>query len=411
MVVQGKGLERLQARAPRIGGNRTCGFRWPIFRAGSNRQPAITEQTSAAPADGQRRWTLQLDQRAFGVLWLVVDLTSARAADAATFDLPDLRVLSAERQSGFIAIEGGPDQKLDVKATDAAGQPLSPVDPADVPAPRGYAPKERIVAAFRAVRPGFRVAAQETRYDRKAVPTAICDKASLTSVIGESGQEQHKAEFVLRAVGVQSLRIELPEKVNLWATLIDNRPIEVRVVEGEGNALSGWIVPLPQGSDPGQTHVVQLFYRTEGESLRTTGTLRQVAPRIDAVSGQGDRQPIEILDREWTLYHPADTEITSSSGQFEPVVKPSRESFLGRLHQSLSLVSPAELWQKALVVAITAAVLGIFFFAYRRRGIVGAAVTAVIGVTIGGVLLVLSFVSHSPLGMVDRDVKSAATVK
>ncbi len=379
MVVQGGGLQKLQVALPESAGT---SLRFSLVNppgVAAISPSRITEQTSAAPADGQRVWTLQLDQRAFGLLWLVVDLTAPRAADAAAFDLPGLRIVAADRQSGFVAVEGGPDQQLDVTATDGAGRPLIDVDPADIPVGFGYVPQERIVASYRTVRPDFRVSVKETRYDRRPVPTAVCDAARLTSVLGESGQRQHKAEFNLRAVGVQSLRVELPAEADLWATLIDGRPIEVRVLEKGADGRAAWIVPLPQGSNPGAAHVVQLFYRTDGESLETAGTLSQNPPRIAAVSGQGETQPVEILVREWTLFHPAETEITSSSGQFEPLEKPTRITLLGRLQQSLALGTPAQLWQKALWIALAGGAIAIFCFAYRRRGVAGAVVTALLG--------------------------------
>ncbi len=379
LVVQGGGLQKLLVALPEAAGTN---LRFSLVNPGgpaSARQPRITEQTSAAPAGGERVWTLQLDQRAFGLVWLVVDLTSPRSADVVQFDLPGLGIVSADRQNGFVAIEGGPDQQLEVVAVDAAGQPLIDVDPADIPVARGYAPKERIVAAYRAVRAGFKITLHETRFDRLAVPTAFCDQARLTSVVGEGGQQQHKSEFILRAVGVQSLLVELPAEANLWATLIDGRPTEVRSHAARGDGSKAWIVPLPQGTDPGQAHTAQLFYGTEGASLESSGKITLVPPRIAAISGQGETQPIEILDREWVLDHPAQTEITSSNGQFEPLVKPTRLSFLGLLHQGLALASPSALWRKALLTAVASIAIGVFLFAYRRRGIGGAAITAVVG--------------------------------
>ena len=380
LVIQGGGLQKLQVALPESTGTN---LRFSLVdppNAALDRQPRITEQTTTV-TDGQRVWTLSLDQRAFGLLWLVVDLTAPRAADKTSFDLPALRVLSADRQSGFIAIEGGPDQELSVTATDAAGQPLSEVDPADIPVALGYAPRERIIAAYRTVRPGVRLSLKETRFDRMPVPTAVCDRASLTSVLGKSGQQQHKAEFVLRAVGVQSLRVELSadSSARLWAALIDGRPIEIRMLEAAADGAAAWAIPLPSTSDAGRAIMVQLFYQTDGRSLETSGTFVQKPPRILAISGEGETQPIEILDREWTLHYPEATEITSSTGQFEPIEKPTRVSFLGHLHHSLALASPSELWQKTFFVAIFGAAIWIFFFVYRRRGVAAALLTGVVG--------------------------------
>jgi hypothetical protein len=392
LVIQGGGLQKLQIALPEsVGTNLRFSLVDPPG-ADPAQRPRITEQTAAPAADGERIWTLPLDQRAFGLVWLMVDLTAARPADATSFDLPGMRILSADRQNGFVAVEGGPDQQLKITARDAGAQPLLEIDPADVPVASGYIPQERIVGAFRAVQPGYRVALQETRFDRQAVPTVVCDKARLTSALGAGGQQQHKAEFILRAVGVQSLLIKLPDDATPWASLIDGRPVEVRVEKGaDGEA---WLVPLPQSSDPAQPHAIQLFYGTEGTKLENSGTLREVPPQIAAVSGQGVEQPVEILDREWTLYHPDETEIISSSGQFEPVERPGRHSLLGQLHASLVLAAPRDLWQKALWTAIAGAVIGVFFFAWRRRGAAGAVVTLLVGLILAIGVLYFTFASQ-----------------
>ncbi|MGE5194574.1 MAG: hypothetical protein ACM3U2_18945, partial [Deltaproteobacteria bacterium] len=392
LVVQGGGSQKLQIALPESAGTNLRFSMVDPPGVDPLQCPRITEQTAAAPADGQRVWTLALDQRAFGLVWLSVDLTAPRPAGAASFDLPGLRIVSADRQSGFVAVEGGPDQQLEVTALDAAAQPLPEIDPVDVPVPSGYAPQERIVAAYRTVQPGFRVAIKETRFDRQAVPTAVCDKARLTSALGAGGQQQHRAEFILRAVGVQSLLVELPDEASLWATLMDGRPVEVRVEARDGS--KAWLVPLPQGSDPGQAHAVQFFYGTEGTSLEGSGTLRQAPPRILAVSGQGAGQPIETLVREWTLFYPDETEIISSTGQFEPAEKPSRPSLLGQLHRSLVLASPRDVWQKGVWAAIVGAAIGIFFFAWRRRGISGAAVTGLVGLVLAIAVLFFSLANQ-----------------
>ncbi|MBI3866610.1 MAG: hypothetical protein HY290_32410, partial [Planctomycetia bacterium] len=76
IVVQGGGLQKLQVALPESAGTN---LRFSLLEPPNEPQaqvPRITEQTSVPPADGQRFWTLQLDQRAFGLVWLAVDLTS-----------------------------------------------------------------------------------------------------------------------------------------------------------------------------------------------------------------------------------------------------------------------------------------------------------------------------------------------
>jgi hypothetical protein len=376
MVVQGGGLQRLQVSLPEaVGTNLRFSLLQPPYEP-QGQVPRITEQTSTPPANGKRVWTLQLDQRAFGLVWLVVDLTSPRRADVKTIVLPGIIVTSADRQNGYVAVEAGPDQQLDVTAVDAAGQPLVEVDPADVPAPQEYVPHERIVAAYRVIRPDYQISLAETRYDRQAVPTAFCDRARLTSVLGEGGQQQHKAEFSLRAVGVQSLQVALPDGATLWATSVAGRPVEVRK---EAAPRQGWIVPFPAAMNPAEPVAVELFYRTSDTAVAGTGRLSQKPPRIMAIGGRGDEEPVEILTREWVVYHPSETEITASTGEFEPVQRPSRATFLGGLHHALSHLSPHDFGRRGPTVGVVAAVIFVVFYVYRRRGAKAAGLTVLAG--------------------------------
>lgn len=373
--IAGGGVRELRLSLPESTGT---GFRFQLLRG----DVRVTEQTASEPANGQRVWTLKFDQRTFGLMAIAADLETPRAKDAANFVMPALRIDAAERQSGYVAIEAASDQQVQVKAADAGGQPLSDVDPVDLPLALAYAPRERIIAAFRSIQPGYQLTLSDHRFDREAVPTAICDRATLATILGDSGERQHEASYSLRAVGVQSLHVQLPHSAILWATVLDGRPIEVRRAS-EGSDGTIYLVPLSNSSQPETARSLQLFYRTTRDEFRGSGSIRQSPPRLSAMTGQGSLQPVEVLQQEWKVHLPRQIEITSSTGEFEPIEKPQRTSYLGILQSRISLDSPSVLLWKLLPVAIAIAVLYVLRYAVRQRGTRGFAV-----VLLGGILIV-----------------------
>ena len=65
-----------------------------------------------------------------------------------------------------------------------------------------------------------------------------------------------------------------------------------------------------------------------------------------------------------------------------------------KLVESYMPAAPSELWQKAAMASIVGTAIGIFFFAYRRRGVAGAAVTVGLGLVLA-VIVALNFTPFS----------------
>ena len=286
----------------------------------------IVEQRPGETADGLRTWTLQLDRRARGDFVLLVDVqTPIPAGDAAGGDAPVddaadadaavvdqdadaddatatdaaagaptrgpfspfvLNVLNADRQSGHIAIEAGNEQHVQIAAVNAEGNPLAPVDPVDFP-PAYYRPVERVVAGYQYVRPGWSIDVTETRYDRHAVPTAVVHAAYIASVLGKTGEFQHQADLTFTAIGVQNLKVRLPENGELWATLVDGQPVGAR-----GRPMTGADHPArvdAQTSGGVQPPTLRLSLSHPRRPARPVVRPRAAgAPQVSAITG-GDR--------------------------------------------------------------------------------------------------------------------------
>jgi hypothetical protein len=360
--ISGGGLRSLNVRL-----SESAGENLQFRLSGANAR--IVEQLPGDVENGLRQWTLNLDQRVTGRVVLAVDATTQRN-DSNEYDAHLITVPDAERMSGYIAVEGSPDQQLEVLTNSAAGVALQTVDPIDVPSPSFYSPRERIVGAYRFNVPGHSVAVAETRFERVAIPTAVCYWSDLRSVIGRTGELQHRAEFQFVAVGAQGLRVRLPESAGdtsarseLWSTSIDGRPIEVRSTNGV------YVVPIPTGSEPGQQHKLVLFYRTFGPTLAEVGQIKQVPPQVSVIHGEGTEQRLETLEQNWTLHYPNGTMLTSSTGDFSPTRTLDSVSILGNLREQFTQIDRASLVRNGSIAAALLILVGAIALSLRRLGI------------------------------------------
>jgi len=362
VLIDGGGLRTLQFTLPEATGE---DLRFVLY----NRNLRIVEQQAGDVQEGARVWTLRLDQRYRGWLRLSVDIEIPRG-DAETFAVPTLRLNGAERDSGFTAIEGSGEQQLTVTAVDGAEEPLTEVAPEELPRPVAYAPRERIVAAYQHVQPTRRITLSETRFDRLAVPTAICDELKMESILGETGYLQHRATFVFRAVGIQGLQMTLPADAALWSTVVDEQPVEVRRV-GET-----YRVPMSISADDQEPHEVVLSYTTQIAPLGSSGELSQAPPQLAVVGGAGDVQPLEILKQSWTMHHPRETRLLSAHNLYQPDEEPVAPSLLGNMQLATSIGNWQELFLKAVLLIVVLAVLALVTVGFRKQGVLGAVLVA-----------------------------------
>ncbi len=353
--------------------------------------------------------------------------------------LPQLRILAADRQHGFIAIEAEGDQRLKIEGLDVAKAKLPEVDPIDLPMPAAYFPSQRIVAAFRYVMRGYDVSVSDERFERLPVPTAICRVASITSVLSAAGEFQHQATFQFSAVGVQSLRVQFDAlssplplgeggrrpgegnersaklssrdsssaepasasqstaapltpalspaagerergKADLWAALIDGQPVEVRRTE------DSFLIPLPPSDDVEDERTLQLFYRTHVPALSGTGELRQPPPELTVLNGAGTSQPMQVLDQQWQLHYPYDLLLTDSHGAFVPDSPLEFTSWLSQLPQSLVLPDQWNISRMLGAVLVVLLLVGLMWVGFRW-GWIGAATLPIVAALLLAVLL------------------------
>ncbi|MEI8019389.1 MAG: hypothetical protein WCH39_14385, partial [Schlesneria sp.] len=356
--VQGGGIRTINVALPEFAGT-ALRFECPY--------PRIIEQKSAAPKNGERVWTLQFEQRLRGQALVICDIELPRG-ESKDFVVPQCRFVDAERQNGYLAIEAGSEQRLTIAATDAGGSALPEVDPLELPNVF-YQPNERIVAVHRSPAPGAVVTVSEQKFEKLPIPTAICPLLEISTILGGTGELQHRATFQLSIAGVQGLHVTLPNGTTLWATLVDGHPVEIR---RSGDVylvpLTATNTPSPQGA--GGLRTLQLFYRSTVTTNSPLGSVKQPPPSLTVESGQRTALPVEVLEQKWDLYYPEETRLIDSHSPLEPRQPLDRTSFLASWNSDLRVPTLVDLGWQLFAVIVTIGVIALLTYSYRKKQLV-----------------------------------------
>lgn len=321
----------------------------------------IIEQATEEPQNGVRVWKLKMDRRLSGKQTLTVTVEQPRP-EGEVVQIPQLQIMSADRQYGEVAFEAEGDQRLQIKATGVRGQALNSIDAAELPAPITYMPQERVVAAFRFVGAGHQIQVQETRFDQTAVPTAIAHQLQIQSVLGSAGEVQNEAALDFSAVGIQALQVILPEGAELLSAQIGGTPVEVRQTG------AAFMIPVTADSQTDGTHTLKLLYDANRGNVAWKDRLSAVPPQVAVVDGAGQIQPLQILNQAWTILYPQDTFITDSTGDFVPDQPLGRPGMIERVRQHLSIVPIREMGGRVLAACGALLIAVVSVYSYRRGG-------------------------------------------
>ncbi len=326
--------------------------------------PAIVEQQVSQVPPGRRTWTLRLDRRFRGECLLSTTVRLPRPEDVNTLVVPELLVVGADRQNGWIAVEATAGQRLDVSAIGADGLPLTRVDPVDLPLSDALDGESsaRVVVGLRDLSGGAVATITEERFDRGAIPSAIGDRLSIVSQLSPGGSWLHRAELSLRATGVQGLRVALPIGAELWATQLDGRPIEVR------HNADGYLVPLPIQDQADRSRSLVLFYESPAAPLGAEGILDQSPPQVATLDGTGAIVLLELLKSEWTVRYPENILVTRSLGSFQPTRELDDGSLWASIRRAARMPSLEELTVRLGIIGgamLTAILLALGWRKYR----------------------------------------------
>jgi autotransporter-associated beta strand protein len=228
---------------------------------------------------------------------------------ATGFSLPLVTAGNVVYQSGLVAVEGGAEFDVQVKADDHARR-------ADVGqlAPAEYQPGRRLLGAYSFVyeKPNEpSIAIDVFRNPGYALTPAIVERAALKTLLSADGSSQTQANFQIRTKALY-LEVSLPKDATLWSAVLDGVPLKPQKKGGVR------LLGLPPGT-PGSSRALQLVYEAPVADVFRGGRLRLLAPRLLYRASNDAKQSTEIplVNVKWNVTVPSGYEVVTADGTLE----------------------------------------------------------------------------------------------
>jgi hypothetical protein len=207
----------------------------------------------------------------------VVVTGEVRGTREGLMTIPLLRVASAERETGGVAVDVAGAGEIG----DRQPRGLEPADPADLgdivagresPSMVAFRFTPMAGAAPRAL------SLQLTRYTDKAVLVANVEEARYEALLTEDGKRLVRARYAVRNNQRSFLAVTLPPGATLWSASLAGRPVRPGLSPG-----GGLLLPLRKGraSEEAAAFVVELLYLDRGPAWSRDGDARVVLPAVD----------------------------------------------------------------------------------------------------------------------------------
>jgi hypothetical protein len=223
-------------------------------------------------------------------------------------DVPLLRLLDTERDSGGVAVEVVGEGEI--KRTTPQG--LDNVDAAEL-GPTVAARQSPSLTAFR-----FQPTAQRSlavtvaRYDQQAVLTANIEDARHRILMTSEGKTLIQARYAVRNSQRSFVRIALPAGAAVWSASVSGRPVR------PGKAPDGGLLfPLvkARAGEEAPLSVVEVMYLVQGPAWAAKGQTALALPAVD----------LPVSRTGLLVYYPSTFRVTAEPGSFrtQPYEAPS----------------------------------------------------------------------------------------
>jgi hypothetical protein len=216
-----------------------------------------------------------LDPISSEVSFVVQGETRAPREGAVT--IPLVRVPSAERESGGVAVDVVGAGEIAERQT----RGLDPADPADLGEIVAGRESPSMIAYRLRPLPGTEarsLTVTVVRYTPQAVLIANVEEARYRALASEDGRLLVEARYAVRNNQRSFLKVTMPSGSTLWSAKVSGRPIRPGVAEGDAVLL-----PLEKGraGEEAPTFVVDLVYLQRVESWIEKGRARVDLPALD----------------------------------------------------------------------------------------------------------------------------------
>lgn len=205
---------------------------------------------------------------------LQVHMESKREMASGAVKIPEPITKDTERESGFVAVETK--SSLEVNIVSLEG--LVPIDAQELPSGLRYRAKYPILYSFRFGRHVYSGDLSVTRHEEVSVLTAAIDIINLVTLLTDDGKSVTRMIFEVRNNKKQYLKVDLPEKAEVWSAYLDDDPIKPSKNE-KGQIL----VPLKKSGagDEKVSFTAELIYYAPIDEMEKSGEIKIAFPKAD----------------------------------------------------------------------------------------------------------------------------------
>ncbi|MCB2153832.1 prepilin-type N-terminal cleavage/methylation domain-containing protein [bacterium] len=306
--------------------------------------PEIRETVRETVPEGEL-FTLTTRHSVLGQFAATFEWAVDRSSTDASVDAPEIRVVDATYQQGFILLEASEALKLTAEAKNLAETDLAEVP--DNPWQEG----NRILAAYRYVEPPYSLRIETEKFQPEELLSGLVREANLQTTVSEYGERLTLAEYRLLPMAEQQfLEVDLPLDAQVWSVLV-NRKGERPARRNRADGTSVLLVPLPTRRTSGSDVQISILYRQPGQPLDAASNLDLAAPSL----------PVPVNKTTWQLNLPYGFEYLSFQGSFVDLIN-VREPFVTFLRKAYYPSRLVFLNASRVSLIISMAILALFVF-------------------------------------------------
>lgn len=246
-----------------------------------------------------------LSRKVSGEYYLLIELEKIRSAASGEETIPEVTTDGASREAGYVGLIVSPSLEAEVKKADR----LVALDPEELPERMVSATDQPILYCYRFTQHPYEAKLKLTRNQDVKSLAATIDTVNLVAIFTKDGQAVTRVIYEVRNNRKQYLKLVLPEKAEIWSTLVEDKPVKA-YKNDKGEVL----IPLrlAKSSDEPPSFTVELIYYSPGTKLDKRGDVKSIFPKVD----------LPVSEIMATLYLPLEFKYSDFEGTLEKIETP-----------------------------------------------------------------------------------------
>jgi len=253
--------------------------------------------------------------------------------------IPDLRILGAIRDKGFIAVAAATNVEINPVGK---FENATPVDPGELPGELVSMAGQPVLYGFKYLQHPVRVELSIVKHEDLAVKRTIVESAHLFTYLSPEGKCITAARYRIKNNRKQYLELVLPEGGEGWGAYVDDVPVKAARTE-DGKILIPLRKTVPSSAGHLEPFDVELVY-FQREPAGSWGRHQFQGPKLD----------VDAMEVQWHVFLPRDKRYSGFAGNLHPDDRLNRVVYLEttaynlRSNEDLERLRKSDLGQKEL---------------------------------------------------------------